>query len=65
MLESLGYEAKLFEFISPDHTAKNTMITGVLTGRKNTDSAIQIEELRHKFQLSDFYLDRKIQTGVM
>ncbi len=65
MLESLGYEAKLFEFISPDHTAKNTMITGVLTGRKNTDSAKQIEELRHKFQLSDFYLDRKIQTGVM
>jgi hypothetical protein len=65
ILESLGYETKLFEFISPDHTAKNTMITGVLTGRRNSDSAKQIEELRHKFQLTDFYLDRKLQTAVM
>jgi hypothetical protein len=64
-LESLGYQAKLFEFISSDHTAKNTMITAVFTGRKNTESARQIAELRQKFQLSDFYLDRKIQTAVM
>lgn len=65
LLESLGYQTKLFEFISPEHTAKNTMITAVFTGRKNSESAKQMQELRCKFQLGDFYLDRKLQTGVM
>jgi hypothetical protein len=64
-LESLGYHTKLFEFISSEHTSKNTIITAVKTGRCRTESARHIEELRRKFQLSDFYLDRTLQTGVM
>ncbi len=64
-LESLGYNTKLFEFISSDHTAKNTMITAVFTGRRSSESAKQIKELRRKFQLDDFYLDRKLSTDVM
>jgi len=32
LLEGAGYHTQVFEFISTEHTAKNTMITGVRTG---------------------------------
>lgn len=32
LLQWAGYRARVFEFISPDHTAKNLMITGVRNG---------------------------------
>jgi hypothetical protein len=60
MLESFGYETKLFEFISSEHTAKNTMITAVKTGRRRAESITRIRELCSKFSLSDFYLDLKL-----
>jgi hypothetical protein len=56
-LEALGYESKLFEFISPEHTAKNTMITAVWTGHKKEESLQAIQQLKAKFGLRDFYLD--------
>lgn len=62
LLESLGYQAKLFEFISLEHTAKNVMITARKTGKPNHDSKIALERLKDKFQLSDFYLDRVLAT---
>ena len=57
-LEALGYQTKLFEFISLEHTAKNVMITASLTNRPNEQSLKALRELREKFSLSDFYLDR-------
>jgi hypothetical protein len=57
-LEASGYNAKLFEFISPEHTAKNTMITASLTGRPNLDSLAALNRLKASFGLKDFYLDR-------
>jgi hypothetical protein len=57
MLESLGYQTKLFEFIAPEHTAKNVMITAVMTGRPRLDANKQMRELSDKFGLRDFYLD--------
>ena len=33
LLETQGYEAQVFEFISPEHTGKNKMILGNRTGR--------------------------------
>jgi len=59
-LEGAGYQTKLFEFISPEHTAKNTIITAVRTGRRNSDSLRLLRDLCHKFALADFYLDTKI-----
>jgi hypothetical protein len=56
-LESHGYKTKLFEFISPEHTAKNVMITAVKTGRANQESAKTMQALKTKFDLKDFYLD--------
>ena len=62
LLESLGYQAKLFEFISLEHTAKNVMITARKTGKPNQDSKLALERLKDKFKLPDFYLDRALAT---
>jgi hypothetical protein len=57
-LEALGYQTKLFEFISLEHTAKNVMITARYTGQKRSASLEMLHGLQSKFCLSDFYLDR-------
>lgn len=57
-LEAAGYQAKLFEFISPEHTAKNIMITAVKTSQSNASSAAALQDLKAKFGLKDFHLDR-------
>ncbi|MFN7322666.1 MAG: class I SAM-dependent methyltransferase [bacterium] len=62
-LESLGYSTKLFEFVSPEHTAKNTMITAVKTGQPRPEATQQMNELKSKFGLTDFYLDRKLRPA--
>jgi len=57
VLESLGYQTKLFEFVSLEHTAKNVMITARKTGKINPESMRTLQQLKEKFDLSDFYLD--------
>jgi hypothetical protein len=59
-LESVGYQVKLFEFISLEHTAKNVMITAFKTGQHNLESQETIKRIKDKFSLKDFYLDRKL-----
>jgi hypothetical protein len=60
LLESVGYQAKLFEFISLEHTAKNVMITARKTGKPNQESTLALKRLKEKFKLTDFYLDRAL-----
>jgi hypothetical protein len=62
VLEALGYQTKLFEFISLEHTAKNVMITAAKTGRPNRASLDAIHALKTKFCLADFYLDRVLKV---
>ena len=56
-LESMGYQTKLFEFVSLEHTAKNIMITARKTGKQSKDSKVALEKIKEKFNLTDFYLD--------
>lgn len=61
MMEYFGYETKVFEFISSEHTAKNTMITAVKKKSPVTNSEEKLNEInliKKEFQLEDFYLDR-------
>lgn len=61
MLEWCGYDTKVFEFISTEHTARNTMITGVKNKRiksKNENILSEIDVIKNKFNISDYYLDR-------
>ncbi|MEO8209677.1 MAG: SAM-dependent methyltransferase [bacterium] len=63
MLEYSGYDTKVFEFISSEHTAKNTMITAVKKKSFNKDSIDKLNEIKlikKEFQIEDFYLDKKI-----
>lgn len=62
MLEVAGYQTKLFEYISLEHTSKNVMITARFTGRKRPESLEQLRELKRKFNLEDFYLDRALSV---
>ena len=61
MLESKGYKTKVFEFISLEHTAKNTMITAVKGKDDNAKQAAkqdEIEQIKKEFSIEDFYLDK-------
>lgn len=61
MLESFGYETKVFEFISSEHTGKNIMITAVktdMTEDERLNKIVEMEKMKAKFGLKDFYLDK-------
>lgn len=62
-LEALGYRVKLFEFISLEHTAKNSMITAVKVGGQNTESLQAMRALKEKFSVRDFYLDKALRIA--
>jgi len=60
VLESKGYESKIFEFISHEHTSKNLMITAVKHDHDDETPLlkfVEIEKLKSRFRLKDFYLD--------
>ncbi|HEV3469501.1 MAG TPA: SAM-dependent methyltransferase [Pyrinomonadaceae bacterium] len=52
LLEAAGYRVKVFEFISTEHTRKNTMIAGVLTPGPKADPAGALRQFR---ELKEFY----------
>ena len=56
-LEAHGYETKVFEFISTEHTGKNLMITAV-KGRKNEKALETIEEIKKKYNIAYHYLEK-------
>lgn len=61
VLEHSGYDTKIFEFISTDHTARNTMITAVKNKNKNTGEVMKkIDQIKTEFGIEDFYLDAKL-----
>ena len=60
LLERSGYTTKVFEFISTEHTQKNTMIVGVKRKRA-TDTALvarQIEEIKQLYGIKEHSLER-------
>ena len=60
ILESQGYEVKVFEFISSEHTGKNVMISAVKTGNENKEALLQIAALKSEFGISEHYLERLV-----
>lgn len=58
MLEYFGYDTKVFEFISTEHTSRNTMITAVKKRNKDESKLPEIEAVKKEFSIVDFYLDK-------
>jgi hypothetical protein len=64
ILESLGYRTKVFEFVSPEHTPKNVMITAELVRRPalqqeriRKEKLEQIAALKEGFGLAEHFLE--------
>jgi SAM-dependent methyltransferase len=58
LLESEGYDTKVFEFISSEHTAKNVMITALNKHRRNREEALaKVAALKTGFGIERHYLE--------
>lgn len=66
LLEHEGYRAKVFEFISGEHTPKNLMITACRQGKKLSDGEKQsinneIAAIKEQFGIEYHYLEKLLQ----
>ena len=60
ILEKHQYNAKVFEFISNEHTRKNVMLVGQKSGKKPNEKAVseKIETLKKKYNIEYHYLEK-------
>jgi hypothetical protein len=60
IMEEQGYESKIFEFISNEHTAKNLMIAGVKTDKKIEMEPLQlkIDGLKKQYGIEYHHLEK-------
>ena len=52
-LESAGYEAKVFEFISNEHTGKNVMISAIKHGAQNPEKSASLHAAMEHFAITE------------
>jgi hypothetical protein len=57
-LEGFGYQSKVFEFISSEHTAKNLMIVGKRTDTPKPEAFDQIEAIKAQFGIEYHYIEQ-------
>ncbi|MBN2286658.1 MAG: SAM-dependent methyltransferase [Tissierellales bacterium] len=57
-LNKEGYDVKVIEFVSLEHTPKNIMITARKTGRKSDKDFEAYESFKSFWNLEDLYIDR-------
>ena len=64
LLESKGYQTKVFEFISTDHTAKNVMITAVQGKKKHPgkerEALANVQAIKADFGIGTHFLETLI-----
>ena len=66
LLEAYGYETKVFEFISMEHTAKNVMITAVKKKRweaPNQSILKEVASLKKMYGIEQHYLEKLLTTA--
>lgn len=57
LLEANGYQTKVFEFISTEHTPKNVMIVAT-KGKVNDQALAEIEAIKNQFGIEYHYLEK-------
>jgi len=60
LMEAHGYETKVFEFVSTEHTPKNLMIVGV-KGKPNAAAPQQVARIKEDFGLERHYLEELLE----
>lgn len=61
VLEILGYQVQLLEFIDMEHTPKNILIRAIKTDNKNNKEAIdKYIKFKEFWRLKDLYIEREI-----
>lgn len=63
ILEDQGYKAKVFEFISSEHTSKNIMITAV-KNKKNINAGIEIKDIKENYGIRYHYLEKLLNENI-
>ena len=60
LLEASGYEAQIFEFVSPEHTAKNKMILAVKRGgpARREEALARLQALKEFYGIQEQCLER-------
>ncbi len=58
IMEQCGYQSKVFEFISNEHTGKNLMIVGTKTDVINESAAVQVAMIKEQFGIQYHYLEQ-------
>lgn len=58
MLEGNGYAAKVFEFVSSEHTNKNLMIVGTRTAKPELSAFEEIANIKRQFGIEEHYLEK-------
>lgn len=63
MLEKHNYKSHIFEFISSEHTGKNTMLVGVKSKHKVDRAVVQgkIDQIKKDYQIDYHYLENAIK----
>jgi len=60
LMEAHGYETKVFEFISTEHTPKNVMIVGT-RGKRNPEALDKVAAIKEAFGVGEHYLERLLK----
>lgn len=61
LLTKKGYQSKVFEFVSNEHTRKNIMLIGAKSDRDNSEeTSLKIAKLKNESHLDFHYLERLI-----
>lgn len=61
VLEDKGYKTQVFEFISTEHTAKNTMIIAK-KARPNEHAALEIRDIKETYGIRYHYLEKLLEV---
>jgi hypothetical protein len=61
VLEDKGYKTQVFEFISTEHTAKNTMIIAK-KARANEHAALEIRDIKETYGIRYHYLEKLLDV---
>ena len=61
VLEDKGYKTQVFEFISAEHTSKNTMIIAKKS-KSNPHAALEIKDIKETYGIRYHYLEKLLES---